>query len=1020
MKISEFAVKNRSFTSIIFLMIVALGLSTLVSMPKSEDPELHSPFFFITAIYPGAGPEDIEEGIIDLIEERFAELEDINKIKSTAKDGVGIVELEYNYQEDVEDKYQEVIREINNLKSDFPEQMVDIFINKADPTNVKVLQMALISENAPTETLRAYAENLESRLEKLGALKNIDIYGLEDRIARIDLNTEKLEALHIPIDAVLGAIQSEMVDIPAGSISLGSKTLNVKTTGNYRSLEEIANTVVYSTGNSTVLLKNVADVNWNYEETDHLTRLNGHRAIFVTAAQKKGKNILQTKEDYAPVLEAFKESLPPNIDFVPHFVQAKYVQGRLEGLGIDFLIAIGLVLFTLLPLGYRASAVVMISIPLSLSIGIVLLNLMGYSLNQLSIVGLVVALGLLVDDSIVVVENIESWLRKGYSKVQASILATKQIGMAVLGFTATLIIAFLPLIFLPGSAGDFIRGLPLAVILTVLASMLVSLSFTPFLSSLFLKKHEAGYEGNIFLIGLKKIISGSYSKILTKALARPRTTLIASFLIIGVVMSLFGALGFALFPASEKPQFLVNIVAPNQSSIAYTDSLSKEVEKRLERISEIEYYATNVGRGNPQIYYNINPERDKSNFAQIFVQLNDATPSNKKLEIIDQLRQDFSSYSQAKIEVKNFEQGPPIIAPLEVRLEGESLDTLRSLALKVESILEGTEGAIYIDNPVRRLKSNLKVAVNKPKARALNLSLADVDRNVRLAVAGLDMGEFSDQENEEHKVLVGLANNGRPELANFRRMNVNNRFGQTIPLDQVASFNLESAPIEVKHYNRSRTVSVSAFLRKGYLPSTAISSVEAKMQDLDLPLGYSFAMGGEAESKDDSFDGFGSIILITVFLFIAVLILEFKTFKSTLIVLSVIPLGAVGAVLALYLTGNPMSFVAIIGLIALAGIEIKNSILLVDFTNQLRVQGWSLDAAIEEAGEKRFLPIILTALTAIGGLTPIALSSNPLISPLAIVIIGGLISSTILSRVVTPVVYKLLPPKIEVEEKPTD
>jgi len=807
-----------------------------------------------------------------------------------------------------------------------------------------------------------------------------------------------------------------MVDIPAGNISLGTKSLNVKTTGNYRSLDEIANTVIYSSGNSNVLLKNVADIAWDYEETKHITRLNGHRAIFITAAQKSGQNILNTHEEYSPILKEFAETLPDNIAFVPHFVQSDNVEGRLTGLGLDFLIAIGLVLFTLLPLGYRASAVVMITIPLSLSIGIVLLNLMGYSLNQLSIVGLVVALGLLVDDSIVVVENIESWLRKGYSKIEASILATRQIGMAVLGFTATLIIAFLPLIFLPGTAGDFIRGLPLAVILTVLASMFVSLSFTPFLSSILLKKHEPGYKGNIFLIGLQKLISGSYSKILNSALAKPRTTLIVSFTIIGLVMSLFGGLGFALFPASEKPQFLVNITAPNQSSIEFTDSLSRAVEKRLDKIPEIEYFAANVGRGNPQIYYNINPERDKSNLAQIFVQLKAKTSSKDKLEIIEQLRKEFRDFSSAKVEVRNFEQGPPVLAPLEVRLKGENLDTLRAIAMEVESLLQETAGAIYIDNPVSRLKSNLKVDVNKAKARALNIALSDLDRNVRLAMAGLDLGKFSDEENKEHKILLSMPNSGRPGLSNFEKLRVNNRFGQSIPLDQVAKLHLETAPIEIKHYNRSRTVSVSAFLQKGFLPSTAIAEVEAKMKAMNLPTGYSFAMGGEAESKDDSFDGFGTIILITVFLFIAVLILEFKTFKSTLIVLSVIPLGAVGAVLGLYLSGNPMSFVAIIGMIALAGIEIKNSILLVDFTNQLRKQGWKLDEAIEEAGEKRFLPIILTALTAIGGLIPIALSSNPLISPLAIVIIGGLISSTILSRVVTPVVYKLLPPKIDVDK----
>jgi multidrug efflux pump subunit AcrB len=283
-----------------------------------------------------------------------------------------------------------------------------------------------------------------------------------------------------------------------------------------------------------------------------------------------------------------------------------------------------------------------------------------------------------------------------------------------------------------------------------------------------------------------------------------------------------------------------------------------------------------------------------------------------------------------------------------------------------------------------------------------------------MAIAGLKMGKFNDELSNEYDIVVSTPGKDRATLEVFDNLYVNSRSGTAIPIRQLAELRFESSPLTIRHFNKNRTTSITSYVQKGKLNEEVINEVIKKMDAFPLPKGYYYNMGGEVESKQKSFDGFGVIILITVFMFIAVLILEFKTFKSTLIVLSVIPLGIVGAVLALWFTGNSMSFVAIVGLIALAGIEVKNSILLVDFTNQLRQEGKSVEDAIREAGEIRFLPIILTSFTAIGGLIPIAISTNPLISPLAIVLIGGLISSTLLSRVVTPVIYKLIPPKVEI------
>ena len=1011
MKISEFAVKNYQFTLVIFLMTVVLGLTTFLNMPRSEDPVIDAPQFPIIVIYPGASPEDLEELVVDPLEKTIYALENIKRIETEIKDGAAILKVEYQYNEDVDEKYQELVREVNTLRPQLPEEIFSIEVKKVRPSDVNILQIALVSENASRETLKTEADRLQKDLESISELKNVRIHGLPAQVVKIELQLDKIASLNIPLVALIGSIKSELSNIPGGQVDAGNKTFNVKTSGNYGSAEEIAETVVYSLQGRNIHLKDVAMIRDDFEASKYITRLNGYRAIFVTAALKEGTNISKVQEKYSPLLAASTKKMPENIDLIVAFDQADYVNRRLGGLGMDFLIAIALVFVTLLPLGNRAAIIVMISIPLSLAIGLILLNALGYGLNQLSIVGLVVALGLLVDDSIVVVENIERWIRDGYSKKEAALKATQQISISVVGCTVTLIIAFLPLVFLPESSGDFVRSLPMSVITSVLASLVVSLTIIPFLSTWLLKNKTEGHSNKIYDL-FQRGIHASYAPLLEKALKKPVATLVLAGTIFFISLGLFPIIGFSLFPSSEKPQFLVNITTPLQSNLPNTDTMVKQVEQEVAKIPELQNFATNVGKGNPRIYYNEIPENERSDYGQLFVQLEPETSAPRKLEIIQSLKTNFANIIGAKVEVKNFEQGPPVTAPIEIRLAGENLDTLRNLAKKVEDLLNQTKGTIYVNNPVANLKTDIRVSIQKEKARQLGIATSEIDQTVRLALAGLNLGSFTDPKGNERSILLTTPKEDRATLETFEPIYIYNNQGKGIPLSQIADLTFESSTLTIDHYNKNRSVSVSSFVDANYLTDRVLSEVIAKLDQIALPEGYRLSLGGEYETKQESFAGFNTIIIITVFLFIAVLILLFRTFKSTIIVLSVIPLGMVGALIALWITGNSLSFVAIVGLIALAGIEVKTSILLVDFTNQLRKEGVDLDTAIQHSGEIRFLPIVLTTITAIGGLIPIALSTNPLISPLAIVLIGGLISSTLLSRIVTPVLYKLLPPRV--------
>jgi len=1014
MKIAEFSVKNYQFTIIIFVMVIAIGINSLLTIPKSEDPTFRPPFFVLIAVYPGTSPTDMEELIADPIEKVVNELDDLKEVRSEMEDGLVVMRIEFKYGTDRDKKYDEVLREVNNLRPQLPQDLARLELRKFTPSDVRIIQTALLSETAPYSELEKYAKKLEDKLKKIKALKNVGSEAYPKQQVRLSLNFDKMAQYKIPLSRIIQAVQSENANIPAGNLEIDTKKFNVKTSGRYEDLEEVRNTVLSSSGTAMLRVRDVSDVSLQYEDETYFARLNGKRAVFVTCSMKDGENIMKVKDGVGKALAEFERDLPASLKFEKSFDQAEGVSKRLLSFLRDFIIAILLVVVTLVPLGLRASLVVMISIPLSLAMGLAFMQWAGYTINQLSVVGFVIALGLLVDDSIVVTENIARFLRLGYPPKEAAVAATKQIGLAVLGCTAVLIFAFLPLMFLPEASGDFIRSMPMAVTATVLASLLVSITIVPFLASLILKKEEDEH-GNIFLRGLKWLISGSYRKLLHKAIANPFWTLFIAFAIFAGCVALIPVVGISVFPKSDKPQFLIDVQTPLGTSLYETDAIAKEVERILQRKKDIKSYTTNVGKGNPRVYYNVQQKNESPNFAEFFVQLHDMEAPEIE-RFVNALRKDFENYPKARIEVKQFEQGPPLEAPVAVRIFGDNLDSLHHLAGKVEEIVQNTKGTIYVNNPIKTQGMDLQVRINKEKAGLLGIPTVEIDRTIRLGIAGLNVGKFKPKDADEINLNITIPRTSRQSLEVFDKLFVTTATGVQVPIRQLADIQFKASPTVIKHLNQDRFVTVTAYTGSGFLVGKVIEEIENKVKALTFPKDYSYKMAGEIENRERAFGGLDTIIIITIFGILAILILEFRTFKSTLIVLSVIPLGIIGAVLILFFTGNTFSFTAVVGIIALMGIEIKNSILLVDYTNQLREGGMGLHEAIEEAGETRFIPIILTSLTAIGGLIPLVLENSPLYSPLALVIIGGLISSTLLTRVVTPVLYKLLPPKVEVKK----
>jgi multidrug efflux pump subunit AcrB len=1027
--LSAFAVRRWQFTLVVFIALAALGLHALVAIPKAEDPTFPVATFSIAAVLPGATPTDVERLVVDPLEAKLKALDDVKTLQTEIEDGLAVMRLEFRAGVDPDKKRDEVLRETTALRPTLPAELIRLDVKQFNPANVNIALVALVSDHASFHDLDTQARALRRRLESRPGVGQVEIAGLPKQEVAVSLDLDRMVALGVSPQELLTAIGAESANIPAGSVEAGSRRFNVKTSGDYGSVDEVRTTIIRSASGSAIRVADVAQVELRAAPASPIARFDGKRAILIAANQREKQNVFEVKKSIDAELDAFAATLSPSsgIHMVRGFDQSKNVEHRLSGFTRDFGIAILLVLVTLLPLGWRASLIVMISIPLSLAIGLFGLQTAGFSINQLSIVGFVLALGLLVDDSVVVVENITRHLRHGASPKDAAIRATRQITVSVVGCTATLLFAFLPLLALPGTPGQFIRSMPVAVVFTIGASLLVSLTIVPFLSSRLLVPENE--HGNVFYRAMTWAIEGSYRRVLTRAVARPRTTLLIAAALFAGSLALVPRIGFSLFPKAGVPQFMVRVEASEGASLAETDRAARFVESVLARHPEVSNVATTVGKGHPQIYYNVTPRNERANVADVHAEVH-AHDARAVSSILDAVREELRVHPGARIDIEEFENGPPLEAPIAIRLLGDDTDALEAAATEVEAIVRSIDGTRDVRNPSRERRTDLRVKVDRDKAAVLGVAVADVDRAVRLAVGGVVAGKYRDPGSDEAydiRATLPRSNDApgdapavgsptsAPDIGTLDRLYVATSRGAPLPLAQIAAVVLEPSPTKIRHYAKERSVTVTAQVRGGYNTDRLTKEVLAKLSDTKLPAGIRAMAAGELENRQESFGGLGSAIMVAIFGVIAILVLEFRTFKSTLIVASVIPLGVIGGLVALLISGDTLSFTANVGFVALMGIEVKNSILLVDFTNQLRAEGVPLDDAIRRAGEARFVPILLTTLTAIGGLLPLVLEKSPLYSPLAIVILGGLVSSTLLARVVTPVLYKLLAPTIEVE-----
>ena len=1007
MQLPTIAIKNRRFTLVLMLLLVILGIVSLMTMPRSEDPQFDFPASMIRVVYPGTNPLDMEKLIVDPIEEAIKELDDIRVLKSDIEDGLAVVRVEFLYGTDPQEQYDDIVAEVAKIRDQLPSDIPVLAIDRISPIDVSIIQIALMSESQSYNTLRLLGETLEKRIERIPGIKKATTEAYPEQQLQVQADLARMQELGIGLEDLIGAIQASGVNLPGGHVLAGKRRFTVRTSGDFKDIESLERTAVVSTPGRVVFVKDIADITFADALPSYQARFQGTRSIFVTVVQRKGSNIFTIMDAIKTTLNDFERELPEDIAIGIAHDQSESVDERVSQFFnslVQGLILVGLL--TILFLGIRSAIVIILAIPLSVFIGLGWVDIAGYGLQQMTIAGLVIALGLLVDNAIVVTENVHRFLRRGLSPMEAAAKGASQVGWPVISGTLTTILAFLPIMLLQTGAGIFLRSMPVTVILTLLASLIIALSLSPLLASLILRGQDS--KPPLFLRGLQTFTQGPYKTMLTGALRFPVLILALAIVSLASSVMLAGTLGVSMFPKAEKPMLLVNVELPEGSSFQQTDDAVRQVEDIVKDYPMVRSVISNIGKDNPRIYYNIFPKRQVPNYAQVVVNLHTGRLSEVE-PFVEMLRKDFDRIVGAKVVVKELLQGPPYEAPIAFRIMGDDLDQVLTVSRDIENIIAATPGTVNVDNPLDNPRVELNVSINREKAAMYGVAISSIDQVIRASLVGVPVSQFRDHAGEDYPIVVkGLSSNNEPRLEDFDRMMVKSVTGQLIPIKQIVKLEMQDALPRVQHHMTERMARITADLLAGYQAEPVTNAIRAELDQYSWPDGITYQVGGEQEQRVESFAGMTKVLLIALLGIFAVLVLQFNSFSQPLVIFTAIPFAVTGMIMALWFAGFTFSFTAFIGLTSLVGIVVNNSIILVDYTNQLRRGGMELKEAILEAGQVRLLPILLTTMTTIGGLLPLTLSGSMMWAPMGASIIGGLLVSTLLTLFVVPVLYSLL------------
>jgi len=1017
MFLSDAAIKNRTTVGVLVVLIILVGAQSYIALPREGAPDVPTPYILVSTAYEGVSPEDMESSVTMKIEKELSGLKGLDEMSSSSAEGLSVVVCEFLPDVKIEDALQRVRDRVDLAKSDLPGEAEEPTIKEINIAEFPILMVSISGTISPVR-LKVVADDLEDAIQQLPGVLSIDMTGELEREIRIEIDQDRLAAYTLTIPELLALIPSENVNISAGDLETEGVKFNVRVPAEFVDPAEVDHLLLTIRDGKPIYLSDVAKVKDTFKDRNGYARLNGRPSITLAVRKRIGANVVHLADGVRMVLAEFRKTAPAGVDFDITLDQSKYIRAMVADLENNILSGLVLVVAVLfLFLGFRTSAIVALAIPLSMLISFAVILALGYTLNMIVLFGLVLALGMYVDNAIVIVENIYRHMQLGYGRIRAAMAGAAEVAWPVIASTATTIAAFLPLLFWSGMMGDFMKYLPITLIIALSSSLFVALVISPTICSLVLSPAPRQRKESGFIRG--------YSRVLRVALAHRFTTLfLAVTLLVGLgLLYLKQGAGVEFFPKSDPDNAAVSIRSPQGTNVRESDRLAMLVEERLKPYQkDIDYVVTNVGTVGESIGF-MSGGGGGPHVADVnLVFIDYVVRERPSAEVVAGVRRDVSDIAGAEVTVKEEEEGPRTGAPVTVRIIGENFKVLEVLSDQAKRMIADVPGLVNLQSDLEAARPELVFKVDRQRAMLLNLNTATIGRFLKTAVFGTPVGTYR-EFNDEYDITIRLPLAQRVNIDDLLRLRVLTNSGEAVPLSSLGEFEYSGGLGTISRIDQQRVVSLTADA-EGRLDNEVLADVESRLAKLELPPGYSIEYAGQKEEQEKAQAFLSRAYVIALLLIVLILVAQFNSLLIPIIIMSTVVLSLIGVLSGLLICHLPFGVIMTgIGVISLAGVVVNNAIVLLDYTRKLQKRGLDLIEAVSKAGKTRLRPVLLTAVTTILSLVPMATGvsfdfhvfewsmrsqMSQFWQSMAVAVIFGLAFATVLTLIVVPTLYASL------------
>lgn len=1013
MKLTELAIKRPAFMTMVFVALAVLGIFGYSRMGVDLLPKMDWPMVSVVTVYPGAGPKEIESLVSKPLEEAVSGVSNLDNVRSYSYEGVSVVLAQFGFSSNVDEVTNEVQRRVEQMRSKLPKEAETPRIAKSDLNAFPILRVSLTGEMEPRELFQFTKDVVKNDLEQVEGVSAVTIVGGREREIRVEVDNQKLQSYGISILQVSQALSRENLDFPAGKIDETVNQFIVRVAGKFKDLEGVRKTIVAATPAGVIHVGDIAEVKDTYKENFTLSRLNGEDAIALVIQKQSDANSVKTSDRIQEAMKQLEARNDGRIKFTVAQDITEFTRNSLSEVRRDLFLAILLVAVVLFLFLHspRNSLIVLLSIPTSLVTTFFFMYLFGYTLNLMSLMALALVIGILVDDSIVVLENIHRHLERGEEPVKAAINGRSEIGFAAIAITLVDVVVFLPISMVGGLVGRIFSEFGITIVVSTLLSLFVSFTLTPLLAAKWsrLVHHARDSWVGRFIHAFEAWqdqLAESYQRLLGWALDHRKSIIVGStvLLLSSIALIPLGFIGSEFMTEADRGEFAINIDMPLGTTLEKTDEAVRKVESIVAEMPEVERYLSTIGKQQSQW-----KNAEQSNVGQVQVKL--AGKSQRNVSTKDAMiaiQERTASIPGLKTSFVGISMwGSANVAPLQVEVIGSDLDAVTRFADRVADIMSRTRGTVDVMSSWEEGKPEVQIEVDREKMARMGFTLAEVGLAVRTALEGDVATQYKEQDTE-YDTRVVLNKKSRVRAEDVGKIALLNHAGQAVQLNQLANVYFGKGPSEIQRKDRERLVTVAANLSGEVALGEVTAEVEQAVSAAGIPKGVTVFFGGDAENMRDMFSDMMIALSLAVLFVYMIMVSLFESYIHPFTIMFSLPMALVGALLGLALAGMTLSTFSMIGIIMLMGLVTKNAILLVDFTNTLRAQGVTMRDALLQAGKTRLRPIVMTTATMVFGMLPLALAlgaGSEFRQSMAVVIIGGLTSSTLLTLVLVPVVY---------------